>query len=57
MRIRSTRVTPVAEDEREQAAVDLGVALERLRAVHGSYWDHEWRREHHRSGRRPEDDL
>lgn len=33
------------------------MALTRLRAVHGSFWDSGWRREHRGSGRYPEHHL
>ncbi|GAA1018792.1 hypothetical protein Aple_026060 [Acrocarpospora pleiomorpha] len=51
------RVVPSPADEREQLAEELRVALERLRAVHGAYWDREWRLEHRGSGRYPEHHL
>jgi hypothetical protein len=43
--------------EQEQLAGELALALGRLRAVHGSYWDYDWRREHRGSGRYPEHHL
>jgi hypothetical protein len=33
------------------------MALTRLRAVHASYWDHDWRHEHRGLGRYPEHHL
>lgn len=39
------RVTSTPEAEREQAAGELATALSRLRSVHASYWDDDWRRE------------
>jgi hypothetical protein len=41
----------------EQLAEELAAALSRLRAVHASYWDHDWRREHRGFGRYPEHHL
>jgi hypothetical protein len=38
-------------------AGDLAAALSRLRAMHASYWDHDWRREHRGFGRYPEHHL
>ena len=38
-------------------ADELDVALSHLRAVHASYWDHHWRRDHRGLGRYPENDL
>nr|SBO92100.1 hypothetical protein BN4615_P1614 [Nonomuraea gerenzanensis] len=43
------RVAPVAEE--------LAAALEHLRAVHGAYWDRQWRREHRSLRRYPEHHL
>jgi hypothetical protein len=51
------RLTPSPQAEREQSAVELATALGRLRAVHASYWDHDWRREHRGLGRYPEHHL
>ncbi|MFG1707128.1 hypothetical protein ACFLIM_28430 [Nonomuraea sp. M3C6] len=51
------RVTPDAEEERAQVAGELQTALDHLRAVHGSYWDRQWRREHRGLGRYPEHHL
>jgi hypothetical protein len=51
------RLTPSPQAEREQLAEELAAALSRLRAVHASYWDHDWRREHRGSGRYPEHHL
>lgn len=44
--------------ERPSCALEeLAAALSYLRAVHASYWDHDWRREHRGSGRYPEHHL
>jgi hypothetical protein len=51
------RVTSVPETQREQIAGELEVALSRLRSVHASYWDYDWRRENRRGGRYPEHEL
>lgn len=51
------RLAPSPHAERERLAEELAAALYRLRAVHASYWDHDWRREHHGSGRYPEHHL
>lgn len=51
------RVRPGDEEERAGLADALASALAHLRAVHGSYWDGEWRREHRGSGRYPEHHL
>jgi len=51
------RLAPSPQTEREQLAEELAAALSRLRAVHASYWDHDWRREHRGSGRYPEHHL
>jgi hypothetical protein len=51
------RLAPSPQAEREQLAEELAAALSRLRAVHSSYWDHDWRREHRGSGRYPEHHL
>jgi hypothetical protein len=45
------------EPESIRGAAELASALENLRAVCGSYWEREWRREHRGSGRYPEDTL
>ncbi|SDH89224.1 DUF7711 family protein [Nonomuraea jiangxiensis] len=45
------------EDEPARAAGELRTALEHLRAVHDSYWDRRWRREHRGVGRYPEHHL
>ena len=47
-------LAPSPHAEREQLPEELGTALTRLRAVHASYWDHDWRREHRGLGRYPE---
>lgn len=51
------RAAPSPSARREQLAGELDVALSHLRAVHDSYWDHDWRREHRGLGRYPENDL
>ena len=48
------RLAPSLQAEREHWAGDLAAALSRLCAVHASYWDHDWRREHRGFGRYPE---
>ena len=48
------RLAPSPQAEREELAEELATALSRLRAVHASYWDHDWRREHRGFGRYPE---
>ncbi|MGI5284153.1 DUF7711 family protein [Nonomuraea polychroma] len=54
---RLRRVTAGAEEERTQVAGELEAALEHLRAVHRSYWERQWRREHRGIGRQPEHHL
>jgi hypothetical protein len=51
------RVISDPVDERLQLRDDLDAALRRLRQVHGSYWDADWRREHRGMGRYPEHEL
>jgi hypothetical protein len=51
------RLAPSPQAEREQLAEELAAALSRLRTVHASYWDHDWRREHRGFGRYPEHHL
>ena len=51
------RLVPSPQAEREHLAEELATALSRLRAVHASYWDHDWRREHRGFGRYPEHHL
>jgi hypothetical protein len=51
------RLAPSPQAEREYLAGDLAAALRRLRVVHASYWDHDWRREHRGFGRYPEHHL
>ena len=51
------RLAPSPQAGREQLAEELAAALSRLRAVHASYWDYDWRREHRGSGRYPEHHL
>jgi hypothetical protein len=51
------RQAPSPRARREQVTDELGVALSHLRAVHASYWDDDWRREHRGLGRYPEHEL
>jgi len=51
------RVVPDPVDVRLQVRDDLDTALRRLRQVHGSYWEPDWRREHRGMGRYPEHEL
>jgi hypothetical protein len=51
------RLTPSPRARREQTTAELETALSSLRAVHASYWDRDWRREHRGSGRYPEHRL
>jgi hypothetical protein len=51
------RQAPSPAARREQLAAELDTALSHLRAVHASYWDRDWRREHRGSGRYPENEL
>jgi len=51
------RVVPDPADERLQVRDDLDAALRRLRQVHASYWDPDWRRDHRGMGRYPEHEL
>jgi hypothetical protein len=51
------REAPSPSARREQLTSELDAALSHLRAVHDSYWDHDWRREHRGLGRYPENDL
>jgi hypothetical protein len=51
------RVTSSPGVRREQAAGELEAALSRLRSVHASYWDYDWRRENRGGGRYPEHEL
>lgn len=51
------RQEPSARARREQLAAELEAALSHLRAVHASYWDRDWRREHRGLGRYPEHEL
>jgi hypothetical protein len=48
---------PPPEARQEQLAHELAAALGHLRAVHASYWDHDWRRERRGMGRYPEHHL
>ncbi|MEO3856655.1 hypothetical protein ABGB08_17235 [Acrocarpospora sp. B8E8] len=54
---RLRQVMPDPGEERAQTAEELRAALSHLRAIHESYWDHEWRHEHRGSGRYPEHHL
>ncbi len=51
------RLAPSPQEEQQQLGGELAIALSRLRAVHASYWDHDWRQEHRGFGRYPEHDL
>src|SRR6266566_5353085 len=51
------RVTSAPEAQREQLTGELEVALSRLRSVHASYWDYDWRRANRGGGRYPEHEL
>jgi hypothetical protein len=51
------RVTSSPAAQREQLAGELEAALRRLRSVHASYWDYDWRRENRGGGRYPEHEL
>jgi hypothetical protein len=51
------RIVPPEEEQRRQQESDLAEALAHLRAIHASYWDREWRRDHRGSGRYPEHHL
>jgi hypothetical protein len=51
------RATSPPGAQREQLAGELETALGRLRSVHVSYWDYEWRRENRGGGRYPEHEL
>ena len=54
---RLTVVEPTEEELADKLGEELAVSRRHLRAVLGSYWDHEWRREHARQGESPEDHL
>lgn len=51
------RVTADPAEMREQTAVDLASALDRLRAVWRDYWESDWRRRHRGHGQYPENEL
>jgi len=51
------RQAPSPSARQEQLAAELAAALSHLRAVHASYWDRDWRREHRGLGRYPEQEL
>ena len=51
------RVTAGPAEVRDRTAAELDAALARLRAVRGSYWEREWRREHRGNYRYPENEL
>lgn len=53
--LRRLEASPV--DERLQARDELDAALHRLRQVHDSYWDYDWRKAHRGGGRYPEHEL
>jgi hypothetical protein len=42
---------------RQRTVTELDRALGRLRDIHQTYWDRDWRRAHRRNGRYPENDL
>jgi hypothetical protein len=52
-----SRVTSSPAAQREQLAGELEAALSRLRSVHASYWNYDWRRENRGGGRYPEHEL
>jgi len=54
---RLTVVEPSEEELADQLGEELAVSRRHLRAVLGSYWDRDWRREHTRHGGSPEDHL
>ncbi len=51
------RVMPPPEAQWEQRARELAAAFGHLCAVHASYWDRDWHREHRGLGRYPEHHL
>jgi hypothetical protein len=51
------RLVAEPREAREQAAAELDRALSRLREVHRSYWERDWRREHRGNYRYPENEL
>jgi hypothetical protein len=51
------RQAPSADARQEQLAAELDAAFSHLRAVHASYWDRDWRREHRGYDRYPENEL
>jgi hypothetical protein len=51
------RQAPSPRARREQVTGEQDAALSHLRAVHASYWDDDWRREHRGLGRYPEHEL
>lgn len=51
------RVETSPDAQRKQLAGELATALDRLRSIRDSYWDHPWRREHRGYGRYPENEL
>ena len=52
-----SRVETSPDARRNQLAGELVTALDRLRSIRDSYWDHQWRREHRGAGRYPENEL
>ena len=51
------RVRSAPEAQQDQLAGELEAALSRLRSIHASYWDYDWRRENRGGGRYPEHEL
>ena len=54
---RLTVVEPSEEELANQLGEELAASRRHLRAVLGSYWNRDWRREHTRPGESPEDHL
>ena len=48
---------PSRTEQREQQGIELAAALRQLRQVHDSYWERDWRHNHHGSGVYPEAHL
>ena len=51
------RVRSALEAQQDQLAGEREAALSRLRSIHASYWDYDWRRENRGGGRYPEHEL
>lgn len=51
------RLTMSPQQLRRQTKADLDRALDHLRSVRENYWDRDWRNQHRRGGRYPEDHL